>query len=91
MFKFWFVSPYDQRFSRYKVAKNQKCTEWPQTELEHLTVKSTLFTLNIYSRGPNIGPFRSTINRFRDTCTRSPKIGNAPNAPKLYLTVTLNP
>ncbi len=26
-----------------QVAKNWKCTEWPQTE--HLTVKSTLFTL----------------------------------------------
>ncbi len=29
-----------------KVAKNRKCTEWPQTDLEHLTVKSTLFALN---------------------------------------------
>ncbi len=30
----------------YKVSENRKCTEWPQTELKHLTVKSTLYTLN---------------------------------------------
>ncbi len=28
-----------------KVGENRKCTEWPQTELEQLTVKSTLYTL----------------------------------------------
>ncbi len=43
-------------------------------------------TLNAYPRGPNFGPFRSTISRFRDTtCTRSAKIVNAPNDPKLNL------
>ena len=31
-----------------QVVKNRKCTEWPQTEYEHLTVKSTLYTLNTY-------------------------------------------
>ncbi len=30
----------DQRFSRYNVAKNRKCTQWFPTELEHLTFKS---------------------------------------------------
>ncbi len=30
----------------YKVAENRKCTKWPQTELKHLPVKSTLYTLN---------------------------------------------
>ncbi len=29
----------------YKVSENRKCTEWPQTELEQLTVKNTLYTL----------------------------------------------
>ncbi len=47
--------------------QNQKCTKWPQTELEHLTVKSTLYTLNTYLWGPNFGPFRPTASRFRDT------------------------
>ena len=35
-----------------------------QIELEDLTVKSTLYTLNTYPRGPNFGPFRSIISRF---------------------------
>ncbi len=53
---------------------------------EHLTVKSSLYTLNTYPRGPNFSPFRSTISRFQDkTCTRSAKIGDAPNDPKLNL------
>ena len=50
-----------------------------QTELEHLPVKCTLIN---YPRGPNFGPFLSTISRFRDTCTRSAKIGNVPNDPQ---------
>ena len=70
----------------YKVPENQKCTQWPQNELEHLTVKSTLYTLNTYPWGPNCGPFHSTISHFRDTrCTSSVKIGNVPNDPKLNL------
>ncbi len=32
----------------YRISENQKCTEWPQTELEHLTVKSSLYTLKTY-------------------------------------------
>ncbi len=38
----------------------------PQSELEHLTVKSTLYTLNNHPWGPNFGPFRSTANSFQD-------------------------
>ncbi len=58
---------HNKRFSRYKVAENWKCTEWPQTELEHLTVKSTLYTLNTYPRGPNFDPFLSMTSHFWDT------------------------
>ncbi len=71
-------------FPRYKVAENRKswkCTEWPQTELEYLTVKKLLYTWNTYPWGPNFGPFHSTTIDFQDT--RLPKIGNAPNDPKL--------
>ncbi len=31
----------------HKVGENQKYTEWPQTEPEHLTEISTLYTLKI--------------------------------------------
>ena len=70
----------------YKVCENRKCTQWPQTVLEDLTDKSTLYTLNTYPWGPNFALFRSMISRFWDTaCTRWAKIGNAPNDPKLNL------
>ncbi len=56
--------------------ENQKCTEWPQTELKHLTVKITVYTLNTYPWGPNFDAFCSTISHFRDTTwARSAKIG----------------
>ena len=32
--------------------ENRKSTEWPQTDLEHLTVKGIFYTLNSYLRGP---------------------------------------
>ena len=67
----------------YKVGENWKGTEWSQIELEHLTVKSTLYTLCTYPRSPNFGTLRSTTNRFHDTS--SSKIGNAPNDLKLNL------
>ena len=53
--KFWSVSLYNYLFLRYKVAEIRKCTEWPQTELEQLTVKNTPYTLTTgtYLRGPN--------------------------------------
>ena len=69
-------------------AENQKWTDWPHTELEHLTVKSTLHMPSTYPRGPNFGPFCYTISPFRDTSTTSTmsaKMGNAPNDPKLNL------
>ena len=47
--------------------ETRKCTERLQIELKHLTVKTTLYTLNTYPRGPNVGPFRSTTSSFRDT------------------------
>ncbi len=42
--------PFRVTTSRFGDTSCQKseCTERPQTELEHLTVKSTLYTLNIY-------------------------------------------
>ncbi len=43
--KFHPIFLYDQTFLRYKVVDNRKCTKWPQTELAHLTVKSTLHRL----------------------------------------------
>ena len=67
----------------YTFSENRKCTEWPQTELDHITAKRRLYTLNTYPRGPNFGPFRSTTSRFR--ATRFSKNGSAPNDPKLNL------
>ena len=43
---------YDQPFSRYKVLENRKCAEQPQTNFEHLRVKSTLYTLSAYPLRP---------------------------------------
>ncbi len=37
-------SLYGQPFSRYKIVKNQKCTQWPQNVLKHLTVKVPVHT-----------------------------------------------
>ncbi len=31
----------------FKIQSCRKCTEWPQADLQHLTVKSTLYTLNV--------------------------------------------
>ncbi len=38
----------DSRLSKIGNQKNWKCTEWPQNNLKHLTVKSTLYTLSAY-------------------------------------------
>ncbi len=65
--KCWSILLHDHWFSRHKVGENRKCTEWPQTELEHLTVNSTLYTLSTYPWGPNVGPFRLTKSCFQDT------------------------
>ena len=50
---------------KYKVVKNWKSTERPQTELEHLTVKSILYTLRICLWGPNSGQFRPMTSGFK--------------------------
>ena len=63
--------------------QNRKCTEWSKTEFEQLALKSILYKLNSFSIGPNFGPFRSKVSRFRDTW--SSKIGNTLNEPKLNL------
>ncbi len=65
-------------------SKNRKCTEWPQTDLKHLTVKCTLCTKNICHAGLNFSPFCSTTSRFWET--KLSKIGNTPNDLE-YLTV----
>ncbi len=36
---------YDQAFLRYKFIENWKRTKWPQTDLEHIAVKSSLHIL----------------------------------------------
>ena len=64
--KFHPIFLYDQPFSRYKVVDNRKCTKWHQNDFEYLTVKSTLYTLNIYLPGQNILLFHSTTNCFQD-------------------------
>ena len=38
-----------------------------QTDFEHLTVKSTLYTLKTYPRGPNLSPFCITTRGSQDT------------------------
>ncbi len=62
--------------------RSSKTENTPTDELEHITNKTTLYTLNTFSRGSNCGPFRST-RRFRDK--RSSKIGSAPNNYNLNL------
>ncbi len=74
---FWSVSLCGQPSSRYKfieksemhqlTSKNQKCTNWPQIDLEHLMVKNT------YSRDPHFGQFRPVARRFRDKVVENRK------------------
>ncbi len=40
-------------FRDMRSPETRKCTEWPETELGHLTVKSTLYTLITYHWGSN--------------------------------------
>ncbi len=85
--KFHSGSLYDQQFSRYEVFYRKS----KKSEIHHLTsnspnliVKSTLYTVNTYSRGPNFGLFRSMAICF--CATRLSKIRNAP----IELRLTLN-
>ena len=91
----WTFAPESQILNRFavrasirfrgKVVENRKCTEWPQTDFEHLTDKGVpVYTEHLPTRGPNVGPFRYTISRFWDT--RLSKIGNVPD----YLRLSLN-
>ncbi len=58
-----------------------ECTEWPQNDLNHWSVKSILCPLTTRPSGPNFTLFRSMTSHFRDTGFL--KIGNAPNDPRM--------
>ncbi len=76
----------------WQACRNSECPEWPQNDLNHWSVKSTLCTLDTHPRGPNFPPFHSTTSRFWDTGFS--KIGNAPNDPRMtfkQLTVKSTP
>ncbi len=51
-------------FRDTKSSKIGNAPKWPQTELEHLTVKTTLYTLNTCPWGPNFGLFHSMTGHF---------------------------
>ncbi len=46
--------------------RKSDCTKWPQNDLNHWSVKSTLCKMNTHSQGPNVTPFRPTVARFPD-------------------------
>ncbi len=56
-----------QKYPLYKIVENQKYIKYPQNDLEHLAVNSSLYTLSRYLWGPNLGLCHSTISPFRDT------------------------
>ena len=58
---------YAQPLSRYKAIGNRKCTEWPQTDLEHSSVTDILFTLSAYPQGPKFCLFSYTTSCLQDT------------------------
>ncbi len=66
-----------------QACRKSESTEWPQNALNHWSVKSTLYTRNTHTRGPNFTLFRSTISHFRDTGFS--KIRNEPNDPTMTL------
>ncbi len=76
-YKFCSVSFYDQSLSRYKIVESQKCTESPETDLECLTLKNTLYRVITYPRGPNFGLFCSAISGFQDTKNSKLKFHNS--------------
>ncbi len=65
-----------------KVVENQKFDEGPQSDLEPLTVKSTLYTLSTCPRGPNFGPFHCMTS-----CLRGSKLLKLGSAPDLRMTL----
>ncbi len=64
--KFHSVSLYDQPFSRYRPFWN-KCTEWPQNDLNPYKFKCTQYIYNYCTWVPIFTPFRSMTSPFRDT------------------------
>ncbi len=88
--KFHSISLYDQPFSRavfksrFQACQISKMHRMTQNDLKHLTDKRTLYTLNTHPRRLYYTPFRSTTIRF--PATSLPKIGNAPNDPRMTLT-----
>ncbi len=64
--KFSSVSLYETAFFEIPGCRISECTEWPQTDLKHLTFKNTLCRLNICSRRPNSTSFRLTMARFQN-------------------------
>ncbi len=64
------IFPFHSTISCFNIQgwERSKCTEW----LEHLRVKSTLYTLYTCLCGPNFVPFLSMTSRFPDT--RLPRI-----------------
>ncbi len=83
--KLWSISLYDQPFSRYKVVKNCKCTQWPEIQHEYWTVKSTLYILSIYPWGPNFLPVPSTTSRVKILPIYNSPIDYHGNRPKRTL------
>ncbi len=85
--KFSSVSLHDQPLARYKVVKRSEMHWMTQNDLEHLTVKCTLYTLHNYPRGRNSHPFCSTTSRFRDSRLSERKWTKWPQADLEHVTV----
>ncbi len=66
-----------------KIVENWKSTEWPQTDLGHLTVKVTLDTFHTYPWGPNFHAFCGITNLH--WYKRLQKIRNALNDLRMTL------
>ncbi len=80
--KCWSVSLYGQPYSRYKVAENRKCTEWPQTFNTWLSKVHCIHWILI----PEVQifiDFALRPARFRDKMFS--KIKNVPNDPQIDL------
>ncbi len=59
------VSLYDQAFLRYKLAEEQKCTEWLQNDLNHLTVKRTMYTLNTHPKFHSVSLYDQPFLKYK--------------------------
>ncbi len=81
--KFQSVLHYDQPFSRYKIIKNRNLTKWLRNDLKHLTVNSTLYTLNTHPLFPQF-----TVLLHDKPFSRYKVV--APNDPRMNLTSPFN-